>query len=81
MDLYIQHLEDDNQTITTINYAKRMFTYFILIKEIKRGTIIFGGNMHDTMCLWNYAAILSQDPLCWGDQIVNHIHDILQVPY
>ena len=79
--VYIQHLGDDNQTLTTINYAKRRLIYINFIKEIKRGTIIFDGSIFNLICLWNYAAILSQDPLCWNKQTTSDIYDILQVPY
>ena len=69
--VYIHHLED-NQTITTLKYVDNIQgsnCYIEVIKELKRGTIIFGGGYYCTkMCLWNYAAIPDQDPLCWDDQ-------------
>ena len=82
--VYIYHLED-NQTITTLKYVDKIqgsSCYIWVIKELKRGTIIFGGGYYCTkMCLWNYAAIPSQHPLCWDDQTSNTIYDIVGVPY
>ena len=81
--VYIHHLED-NQTITTLKYVDNIqgsYCAILVIKELKRGTIIFGGASYCTkMCLWNYAAIPSQDPLCWDDQ-TGSIFDIVGVPY
>ena len=83
--VYIKHLEEDNQTITNLKYVDNMQGIncdISVIKELKRGTIIFGGNINcEEMCLWNYAAIPSQLPLCWDDQTSSHIYDIVGVPY
>ena len=80
--VYIYHLED-NQTITTLKYVdniQRSGCGIVAIKELKRGTIIFGGySFCIKMCLWNYAAIPNQDPLCWDHQI--DIWDFVGVPY
>ena len=83
--VYIHHLED-NQTITTLKYVDNIqgsrCDILVIIKELKRGTIIFGGDYNcDEMCLWNYAAIPNQDPLCWDDQTSSYIFDIVGVPY
>ena len=83
--VYIHHLEEDNQTITTLKYVDNIQgdgCDILVIKELKRGTIIFGGDDDcDEMCLWNYAAISSQDPLCWDYQTDEYIEDIVGVPY
>ena len=82
--VYIDHLEEDNQTITNLKYVDNIQgigCYIIVIKELKRGTIIFGGSVDCEMCLWNYAAIPNQLPLCWDDQADNGIYDIVGVPY
>ena len=83
--VYIEHLEVDNQTITNLKYVDNIQgngCNIRVIKELKRGTIIFGGdNNCEEMCLWNYAAIPSQLPLCWDDQTDSHIYDIVGVPY
>ena len=83
--VYIHHLDEDNQTITTLKYVDNIQgtgCYIWVIKELKRGTIIFGGDEECTkICLWNYTAIPSQDPLCWDNQNVSYIDDIVSVPY
>ena len=83
--VYINHLEEDNQTINTIKYVdniKGNGCAIFVIKELKRGTIIFGGYSDcDEMCLWNYVTIPHQDPLCWDDQTGNWIWDIVGVSY
>ena len=83
--VYIHHLDEDNQTITTLKYIDNIQGTgcdILVIKELKRGTIVFGGDSGcDEMCLWNYAAIPSQDPLCWDDQTNSRIYDIVGVPY
>ena len=83
--VYIEHLEVDNQTITNLKYVDNIQgTNCVIrtIKELKRGTIIFGGDSGcEEMCLWNYAAIPSQLPLCWDDQTNGYIYDIVGVPY
>ena len=83
--VYIEHLEEDNQTITNLKYVDNIqgnYCAIMVIKELKRGTIIFGGNINcEEMCLWNYAAIPSQLPLCWDDQTDSNIYDIVGVPY
>ena len=82
--VYIYHLED-NQTITTLKYVDNIqgdHCDIRAIKELKRGTIIFGGYSSCTkMCLWNYVAIPIQDPLCWDVQTDSSIYDIVGVPY
>ena len=82
--VYIHHLDEDNKTITTLKYVDNIQGSdcdISVIKELKRGTIIIGGDIQCTkMCLWNYAAIPSQDPLCWDDQ-TGSIWDIVGVPY
>ena len=81
--VYIHHLEEDNRTITTLKYVDNIpgnNCEIQVIKELKRGTVIFGGTNCTEMCLWNYAAIPSQDPLCWDDQ-TSSIYDIVGVPY
>ena len=82
--VYIEHLEEDNQTITNLKYVDNIQgngCSIYVIKELKRGTIIFGGNNNcEEMCLWNYAAIPSQLPLCWDDQ-TGAIYDIVGVQY
>ena len=82
--VYINHLEEDNQTINTLKYVDNIQgngCAIFVIKELKRGIIIFGGYSDcDEMCLWNYVAILHQDPLCWDDQ-TGDIWDIVGVPY
>ena len=82
--VYIHHLEEDNQTITTLKYIDNILGTFCnisVIKELKRGTIIFGGYSCTKICLWNYAAIPSQEPPCWDDQTSRGMRDILDVPY
>ena len=83
--VYINHLEEDNQTINTLKYVHNIqgsHCYILVIKELKRGTIIFGGDSEcDDMCLWNYEAIPDQDPLCWNHQTGSSIYDIVGVPY
>ena len=83
--VYIHHLDEDNQTITTLKYVNNIQgpdCDIRVIKELKRGSIIFGGTKECIeICLWNYAAIPSQDHLCWDDQIDKSIYDILGVPY
>ena len=82
--VYIEHLEEDNQTITNLKYVDNIQgngCSIRVIKELKRGTIIFGGTAScREICLWNYAAIPSQLPLCWNDQ-TGDIYDIVGVPY
>ena len=81
--VYIHHLEEDNQIITTLKYVDNIqgsYCDIFVIKELKRGSIIFGGdNACAEMCLWNYAANPHQDPLCWDDQ--TGISDIVDGPY
>ena len=83
--VYIKHLEEDNQTINTLKYVDKIqgeFCDIHVIKELKWGTIIFGGDRRcDKMYLWNYAAIPDQDPLCWDGQTSRDIWDIVGVPY
>ena len=83
--VYINHLEEDNQTINILKYVENIQGNgcdILVIKELKRGTIIFGGDHHcDEMCLWNYVAVPHQDPLCWDDQTARYIWDIMGVPY
>ena len=83
--VYIEHLEVDNQTITILKYVDNIQgigCYISVIKELKRGIIIFGGyGQCEEMCLWNYAAIPNQLPLCWDDQADEGIYDIVGVPY
>ena len=83
--VYIEHLEEDNQTITNLKYVDNIQgegCYIMVIKELKRGIIIFGGDNDCTdMCLWNYFANPNQLPLCWDDQTSNYIYDIVGVPY
>ena len=83
--VYIKHLEEDNQTITNLKYVDNIpgsSCTICVIKELKRGTIIIGGNHNcEEMCLWNYAAIPNQLPLCWDDQTNTQIYDIVGVPY
>ena len=83
--VYINHLDEDNRTITTIKYVDDIqggYCDILVIKELKNGYIIFAGDNECTkMCLWNYAAIPDQDPLCWDDQTDCYIWDIVGVPY
>ena len=84
--IYINHLEEDNQTIINLKYVDNIqgdSCAIYVIKELKRGTIIFGGEEYTCteMCLWNYAAIPNQLPLCWDDQTGSNIWDIVGVPY
>ena len=83
--MYIYHLEEDNQTIITLTYVDNISGSgcdIWVIKELKRGNIIFGGNSNCVqMCLWNYAAFPGQDPLCWDVQTGSWIEDIVGVPY
>ena len=83
--VHIKHLEDDNQTINTLKYVDNIQgddCDIVVIKELKKGSIIFGGDRDcDEMCLWNYAAIPDKNPLCWDDQTGNNISDIVGVPY
>ena len=83
--VYIEHLEEDNQTITNLKYVDNIqgnSCFIYVIKELKRGTIIFGGDGScEEICLWNYAAIPNQLPLCWDDQVGGGIYDIVEVPY
>ena len=83
--VYIHHLDEDNRTITTLKYVDNIQgsgCNIRVIKELKRGTIVFGGfPLCTKMCLWNYAAIPNQDPLCWDDQTGSYIEDIVEVPY
>ena len=83
--VYIYHLDEDNQTITTLKYIDNIQESdcdIEVIKELKRGTIIIGGDGDCLkMCLWNYEAIPSQDPICWDDGQTGSINDILGVPY
>ena len=83
--VYIYHLEEDNQTITTLKYVDNIqgsMCDIRVIKELKRGYIIFGGDVNcDQMCLWNYAVIPNQDHLCWDYQTGLGIYDIVGVPY
>ena len=83
--VHIKHLEEDNQIIANLKYVDNIqgnSCIIRIIKELKRGNIIFGGNSNcEEMCYWNYAAIPSQLPLCWDDQIDNSIDDIVGVPY
>ena len=82
--VYIEHLEEDNQTITNLKYVDNIQgngCTIMSIKELKRGTILLGGDSDcEEMCLWDYAAIPSQLPLCWDDQ-TSTIFDIVGVPY
>ena len=82
----IEHLEEDNKTITTLKYAEIIQENrceIWVIKEIKKGIIIFGGSKIlggcRDICLWEYAAIPSLHHLCWADQTNSCIYDILQV--
>ena len=83
--VYIEHLEEDNQTITNLKYVDTIqgaSCDIWVIKELKRGTIIFGGTSAcEEMCLWNYVANPNQFPLCWDDQTTGDIYDIVGVPY
>ena len=83
--VYINHLEEDNETVNNIKYNNTIQgnnCHIRVIKELKKGAIVFGGNSYcDEMCLWNYAAIPGKDPLCWDDQTNSYIWDFLPVPY
>ena len=85
--VYILHLEEDNQTIITlksIDNIQGTALIILTIKELKRGTILFGGGYATSkkvMCLWNYFVLPSQEPLCWDDQTASNIWDILEIPY
>ena len=93
--VYINHLEEDNQTITNLKYVDNIpgnvdnipgnGCDIYVIRELKKGTIVFGGySSCEQICLWNYAAIPDQLPLCWevqtGSPILS-IWDIVGVPY
>ena len=64
--VYIQHLEEDNKTISTLKYVEDIqgrYCSIYAIKELKRGIIIFGGDSACTeICIWNYAA---KHFVCW----------------
>ena len=81
----IHHLEEDNKTIITVksvSHRQIKNCDIFVIKEVKRATIIFGGAYRCAeICILNYAAIPSPDPLCWADQTGFDIWDILLVPY
>ena len=81
--VYIYHLEYD-QTKTTLKYVddiQGIGCRIFVIKELKRGTIIFGGdNLCTKMCLWNYADSPRQDS-CWDDQAGSTIFNIVGVQY
>ena len=81
----IEHLEVDNQTITNLKYVDNiqgLACFIMIIKELKRGTIIIGGDGNcEEMCLWNYVAIPNQLPRCWSTQTTYTILDIVGVPY
>ena len=81
--VYILHLGEDNQTITTLKYIDdipEMPCQILVIKELKKGSILFGGGYYCTnICLWNYA-VQSQDLFCWKDNTESSINDIEAVP-
>ena len=83
--LYILHLGEDNQTITTLRFIDDIpgnGCDIRIIKELKRGIILFGGDGNcEVICLWNYMDIPTQDPQCWNDQTGSFIYDIVGIPY
>ena len=83
--VYIHHLEEDNRTITFIKKIDNIpgdECFIRIIRELKKGVILFGGDSSCTqMCLWKYMAIPSQEPQCWEDQTTGYIWDIAGVPY
>ena len=79
--VYILHLEV-NQTISTLKYADDIegnFCVIQVIKELKTGVIVFGGDTDCTViCLWNYS--LDPAPSCW-DNPTSVIWDSLMLNY
>ena len=66
--LELYHLEDDF-TITPIRFKKfnQISSCVIdLIKEVRIGLLYFGGQC-SKMCIWKYAAIPMEEPLCFDD--------------
>ena len=81
--VYILHLEEDNQTVNTLKSADNIegnFCVIQVIKELKTGVIVFGGDTDCTVvCLWNYDAP-DLAPSCWGHP-TSTIWDILMPHY
>ena len=82
--LYVKHLDEDNQTILNIReikYIPRIGCSIYAVKELKRGSIIFGGGSPCNMlCLWNYAVLPLLNPQCWEDLTPSYIWDFVPVP-
>ena len=78
--VYIQHM-DAALTLTTLDYViiPEMFCVVTVIKEIKVGTILIGGDSYCPLCVWNYSAIPPQTHLCWDDFLHDNVYDIIQV--
>ena len=77
----IKHIAED-LSISTLKYKQNIpgqYCYIEVIKELYKGTIVFGGDMGcEEICLWHYIDDLQ--PLCWADQTNNNVIDFLPVP-
>ena len=65
----IQHLGEDIQTLTLLDYIDDIpgnGCFISIISELKIGTIFYGGvNGCTQICSWNYSANPKKDPLCY----------------
>ena len=82
----IYHLTKDSNEVIFIKSKERLpgdssSCNISEIKELKSGSIIFGGTRFClNICLWNYAASPEQELLCWPDQSVNNLYDFTGIP-
>ena len=83
--VHINHLGEDNTTISTIKKINNIQDYgcaIMVIKELQKGTIVYGGSSFcKVICLWKYAHIPNQEPQCWNPQNNDSIYDFTRVPY
>ena len=71
-------------TIERLNLGK-VGCSITVIKEIKSGVLLYGGNQHCKICIWKYAYYyqdhpLYHDPYCFNSPVSDNISDFIGVP-
>ena len=78
----IQHLEADNVSVNLLREKLNMpgngNCTIRVIKETKKGVILFGGYSCQEICIWYYE--INEFPVCW-DAHAFTIHDIFLIPH
>ena len=80
----IYRLSDDNtqaDLLRSLDNIEREGCCIYVIKEIKTGILIIGGNYAcEEICLWNYANLWTDsDAYCWDDLTDDYISDFIAI--